>query len=170
MKQNQIKSLKSDVEYEFDNIIIPFASHLRVKEWDPEKNRGGRLILHCFNTCRIDEGGSIDVSISGYYGGRYSLCSGGSYDHFGPFTNQSVRSNSGAGGGGMVSGGASYGTMGTDGTLRKNQKYSILTLIIIIIWVGIHQRQIKMMKIMNLQKMSIKKLDMQGIFMVIQDH
>eukprot|EP01083_Nonionella_stella_P014410 40487_1 len=124
LKQNETKNLKSDVQYEFDNIIIPFASHLKVHTWEPYKNRGGRLILHCFDLVRIDNGGSIDLSKSGYCGGRHTLCCGESYDHQGPVI-KSVRSNAtGAGGGGMVSGGASYGSMGQDGILYKRQNWT----------------------------------------------
>eukprot|EP01084_Bolivina_argentea_P202515 346009_1 len=121
LTQNEIKNLKPDIQYEFENIKIPFAAHLKVNAWEPYKNRGGRLIINCFNTVQIDSGGSIDLSKSGYYGGRNALCCGGSYDHQGPVI-KNIRSNTGAGGGGMVSGGASYGTKGSDGVLKRSKR------------------------------------------------
>ena len=126
LKPDQIINLKSDVQYEFDNITIPFAAHLRVKSWDPLKHRGGRLIIHCFRTIHIQKGGSIDLSKSGYYGGRSALCAGGSYDHYGPNT-QCINSQSGGGGGGMAAGGASYGTSGDNGTLNKRKPDRIVS-------------------------------------------
>lgn len=121
LKRDQIINLKSDVQYEFDNIIIPFAAHLRVKDWNPHSNRGGRLILNVFDMVSISRGGSIDLSKSGYYGGRKALCCGGSYGKNGPNI-QCIKSEYGGGGGGMAAGGGSYGTKGDDGTLEKRKR------------------------------------------------
>lgn len=123
LKQNQIRDLRSDVQYEFDNVHIPFGSHLRVKKWDSNREEGGRLIIHCFDLVFIQNGGSIDISKSGYLGGRAPLCCGESYDHCGS-KEKGLRSGNGAGGGGICGGGGSYGSAGKDGFRAQRESQS----------------------------------------------
>eukprot|EP01083_Nonionella_stella_P026724 73608_1 len=104
--------LKSNYQYEFNNIILSENSKLTVKSWNKLTKSGGTLFIKCLNKCKLEKNSRITLSFKGYKGGSGGL-QGESYNK--PGAQNVNASNDGGGGTGVSGGGGGYGMSGKDG-------------------------------------------------------
>eukprot|EP01084_Bolivina_argentea_P064191 117102_1 len=104
--------LKSNYQYEFNNIILSENSKLTVKSWNCTLKTGGMLFIKCLNKFILEKNSKITLSYKGYKGGNPTY-QGESYNNKG---NQKLnKPNFGGGGTGISGAGGGYGTFGLDG-------------------------------------------------------
>eukprot|EP01083_Nonionella_stella_P060193 157321_1 len=105
------ETLKAASLYMFSSVVIHKGATLTVEGWDPQKKKGGKLIIHCQSIFMVEQGGEIKMDGLGYRGG-----SGGEHASCGesvkgmPSVQREYSNN--LGGGGTGGGGGGYGTEG----------------------------------------------------------
>jgi len=110
--------LKSNYQYEFNNITLDEGSKLTVNAWNASHKTGGMLFIKCLNQLVMRKNSRITLSYKGYKGGQPACC-GESYRNVENTHKLLKLANYGGGGSGISGAGAGYGTLGQDG------KYSV---------------------------------------------
>ena len=108
--------LKSNYQYEFNNIILNENSKLTVSSWNNNKKLGGMLFIKCLNKFILEKNSRITLSYKGYKGGSPGF-QGESFKNKSSKIElkQLNKCNFGGGGTGISGAGAGYATFGQDG-------------------------------------------------------